>query len=124
MSESAERWFPTDLGHTSTGFVTNMRASLSAEIVKHCALVAGVDDGEDSAGRARVGLMPASQVAERAADIADALVAIWETRGWIRPTTMTEEEDWRHVGQLHSIKSKAEYARVADELGMTKSQRP
>lgn len=108
-------WFASDIGHTNNGYITSLRAQIAVEIVKHCALVSGYPDGEDTAGRAKVGLMPAHAVAARANAVANALVEEWENKGWIRPTTMTPEEDWVRVGQLHGYKLRGEYPPASPE---------
>lgn len=104
-------WFPSDLGHTDKGYVLSLRAQLAADIVRHAALVTGYPDGNDPAGRSKLGLMPSPAVASRANGIADALVTEWEQLGWVRPTTMTPDEEWTEAGRLSSIKSVAEWKR-------------
>lgn len=65
------------------GYGLSLRGAVAMDIIKHCALVTGQDDGEDSAGRSRIKLMAAADVAKRANDIADILVSDWEQRGWV-----------------------------------------
>lgn len=65
------------------GYGLSIRGSVAMDIIKHCALVTGHGDGEDSAGRSKIALMPSGDVAKRANEIADALVTDWEERGWV-----------------------------------------
>ncbi len=58
-------------------------AQLAIEIAKHLALVVGKDDGEDSAGRQKIAIMPADEVALRACDIAEKMYAEFDARGWL-----------------------------------------
>lgn len=109
-------WFPSDLGHSQAGCVISLRAEIAAKIVAHCALVTGCLDGEDSQGRAKVGLLPAAEVAQRANAIAAALITEWEAAGWIRPTVLSPEEDWALAGRLKRISTSEEYKRLSEEL--------
>lgn len=102
-------WFPSDLGRVGDGVVVDLRAKIACEIVRHCALVTGFPDGEDTAGRQKLGLLPARDVALRAVDIADALVEAFESRQWIRKPVMTLEEDWAEAGRLTGIKQETSY---------------
>lgn len=65
------------------GYGLSLRGYIALEIIKHCALVTGVVNGEDSAGRSRIEVMAPNDVADRANLIADALVHGWEDAGWV-----------------------------------------
>jgi hypothetical protein len=93
----------------------DMRWAVATDIIRHAALVAGRDDGEDSAGRAKLGLMPAHEVAARALDIADAMVSGAEERGWFRPATVTNEQRARYAGLLEKVRLYGGYANEKDE---------
>ena len=62
--------YPTDVG----GFALQLAA--------HFAIVAAQPDGEDSAGRAKMGLMHPGDVAQRACQVAEAMWAELNYRGW------------------------------------------
>jgi len=61
----------------------NMRAEIAIKLAEHFAIVAGQEDGEDSAGRRAFKLQSPDQVVARACGIADGLVNEFESRGWI-----------------------------------------
>lgn len=73
----------------------NYTAKLAEQIVNHCAMVTGQVDGEDTAGRQKLKLMDPADVAKRACDIAENMVAIFEARGWIVefPPLPTKEDE-------------------------------
>lgn len=100
-------WFPQDLGHASAGHVLSLRAKVALDIVRHAALVVGYPDGEDHAGRAKLGLMPSAAVAARANGIAAAIVDEWELLGWIREPAITPEEDAKLQGALDVARAEA-----------------
>jgi len=109
-------WFGTDFGQLTRGYVLSLRANLATEIVKQMAIVAGTPNGEDSAGRSKLDVMPSGIVAERAIQIADALVTDFERRGWIRETTMTHEEEARMAGEMSRVKHDAEFKKLSEQL--------
>jgi hypothetical protein len=109
-------WFPPDFGHTGTGYLLSLRATVAAEIVKHCALVTGLPNGEDTAGRQKLGLMSAESVASRANDIANYLVDEWEDRAWVRPVTMTLDEEQQELGRLAQVRHQVEWKETPDDL--------
>lgn len=61
----------------------NGRADLAAQMILRHGLTAGQWDGEDSAGRARVGEKPINETVTRACDLADETMNEFEKRGWI-----------------------------------------
>ncbi len=58
------------------------RADMAIIMLEKWGMVTGFDNGEDSAGRAKIGLMPVDQLIERAFTIAEAAYAEIERRGW------------------------------------------
>lgn len=60
-----------------------MRGEISLKLVEHFAIVAGQDDGEDSAGRRAFKLQSPDQIVSRACEIANTLMDEFEKRGWI-----------------------------------------
>lgn len=114
--ENASHWFPSELGQTHLGYVKSLEATIALDIVKHCALVTAQPDGEDSVGRSKLAVMPAADVATRACDIAEAMVGCWTSRGWLKPTTMTPDQDWTEAGHLQRRKRDAEFSRQREQV--------
>lgn len=69
-------------------------ATLAMEIATRCALIAAIPDGEDSAGRQKLRLPTADELAVRSCEIAAALFAQFQSREWIMdlPAPKTETE--------------------------------
>jgi hypothetical protein len=64
------------------------------------ALIAAADNGEDSAGRAKLRAMTAKEVAVKACDIAEAAFEEFHERGWmVLIPPPTEEQIQRIVGK-------------------------
>ena len=105
-------WFPTEVGRTQYGYNISLRGQVALNIIRHNSLLTAQINGEDSAGRSKMDNMSAKVTAERALDIADALVSGFEARGWITPLTMTPEEDWAASGRLSRIKANQEFSHV------------
>lgn len=61
----------------------NIRAGIAVEMVTKWGMVQGYPDGEDSAGRAKIGLMPVSELVQRACDSAQQLFDEFEKRSWV-----------------------------------------
>jgi hypothetical protein len=60
-----------------------MEAEIARDIAIRWALVTGIPDGEDSAGRQKLRLPTAEELAERSANIASALYTQFDQRGWL-----------------------------------------
>ncbi len=60
----------------------DQRAELALLMIEKWGMVQGYPDGEDSAGRARIGLMPIGKLIDRAFECADAAYLEIERRGW------------------------------------------
>ena len=58
-------------------------ASFAMAILERWAMVQGQTDGEDSAGRARLKLMPVDEAVQRACDISESAYAAFRVRGWM-----------------------------------------
>lgn len=75
----------------------NHRATFAIEMMVRIALASGETSGEDSAGRAKLELMSAKEVVQRACDIADNAFSEFEKRGWLidvpGPELLTKQED-------------------------------
>lgn len=67
-------------------------ARFAFSLIEKWGLVAGRPDGEDSAGRSRLGLMPANEIVTRAFDTAEIAWTEAQRRGW-----MLEVPDWKTV---------------------------
>lgn len=96
------------------GIALNFQLSLAIDIARQSAIVAGADDGEDSSGRRALRLLKPAEVAERAMDIAANLVSGAEARGWIRPTTISDEQRAQYAGLLEKLKLHAGYNQKDD----------
>lgn len=62
--------------------VLDCKAELALLMIEKWGMVQGYPDGEDSAGRAKIGLMPIEKLIERAFESAEAAYAEIEKRGW------------------------------------------
>lgn len=90
---------------------TDLRFNIAEKIVLHCALVAGKESGEDSAGRQAIQLMAAKDVAARALDIAGELVDQAMARDWIKDATLTDEDKTLYASRLLCISDTARYTK-------------
>lgn len=66
-------------------FTPSMRAGLAMDMARKWGMVAGKPDGEDSEGRAKLGLLSPAEVVERAIETADLLMTEIEARDWMLP---------------------------------------
>lgn len=73
--------------------IASYTALLAERIVNHCAMITAQVDGEDTAGRQKLKLMDAADVAKRACDIAENMVAIFDARGWVNVFPPPPKED-------------------------------
>lgn len=60
-----------------------VKAKCALDMMTRWGMVSGVPDGEDSAGRAKVGLATEEQVVDRACKVTDLAFKQFENRGWI-----------------------------------------
>lgn len=65
--------------------VVSYEAELATRFATHFAMIAGKIDGEDSAGRSKLSLMPVQEVIDRAVCLASGMVEAFEREGWIEP---------------------------------------
>ncbi len=72
---------PRALVHTRQ-FLSD-EAKFMMAIIERWAMVAATPDGEDSAGRAKLGHLPIEEMVVRAAEVAERLFKELETRGWL-----------------------------------------
>lgn len=63
--------------------VLDRRAEIALIMIEKWGMVAGYTDGEDSAGRSKIELMPVDQLVERAFSTAEVAYAEIERRGWL-----------------------------------------
>jgi hypothetical protein len=61
----------------------NAVARIATDIAARFALIAAIPDGEDSAGRQKLRLPTAEELASRSASIAEALWNEFQQRGWL-----------------------------------------
>ena len=62
--------------------IFSKKADLALLMIEKWGMVQGFPDGEDSAGRAKLGLMPIDKLIERAFNCADEAFKEIEKRGW------------------------------------------
>ena len=97
-------WFPEDYGYAMSGW----SRACGRPWPSTSSSTAPWSPGR----RARIGLLPAVDVAQRAVEIADALVGQFEARGWIRRPGLTIDDEARQAGHLERLKRETEF----DEL--------
>lgn len=61
----------------------NLAGEIAERLCSHIAMIAAVNNGEDSAGRAVARLLTPGEVAQRACNIAENLVSEFEERRWL-----------------------------------------
>lgn len=105
-------WFSNPYINLRTGAIAegqmDIRGKIALDIIRHCALVAAKADGEDSTGRQRLLELNAKEVADKACDMADAMVVNFEERGWLKPYPPLEEHMTK-VMQLESMMDNLRY---------------
>lgn len=76
-------------------FARKEEASIAYTLAEKFGVIAATGDGEDSAGRQKIALMPPAEVVKRACDIAALLVQEIESRGWYFeiPAPVTRQRD-------------------------------
>ena len=112
-------YFPEyEADHFSQGYTLSLEAKIALDIIRHCALVAAQEAGEDSTGRAKLGLIPENEVALRAANIAGHLTEEFRERGWVKAFTDAPEVAAAKIGAFKGIAEHAMYGRagVSKEL--------
>lgn len=77
----AESNFPTTAIHETMR--PEIVASFAMVLIEKWGMVAAIDDGEDSAGRAKIRLATPAEVVDRAAEVASLAMTEFEARGWI-----------------------------------------
>ena len=66
-------------------------ANAALAFIEKWGMVAGIPDGEDSAGRARIRLATPEEVVDRAIAVAAGAFRAFEAHGWIQPIPSPEE---------------------------------
>ena len=93
-----------DPDRPATGYAISLRGRVAITLVEKWGTVAGYDAGEDSVGRAKIGLMSPSDVVKRALEMADLIIVGLEEHSWIRPGVATSEEVAARAGRAESAK--------------------
>lgn len=62
--------------------VANRAADLTCDLIARWGMVAGLEDGEDSSGRAKLRLATPKEMVKRACDTAEMLIKEIEKRDW------------------------------------------
>ena len=102
----AELWGNEELdpARPAIGYAISLRGKLAITLVERWGTVAGYDTGEDSAGRAKIGLMLPADVVNRATEMASLLVDALEQREWVKPGTALPEEVAERAGRIEQAK--------------------
>lgn len=69
----------------------NMEARIAIALMERWGMVAAMEDGEDSAGRAKLRLSTEEEVVKRACDCAEMAVEEFRRRGWMVPGPSWDE---------------------------------
>jgi len=77
-----EEWGRTEIA-VYKKIALSSKALLAISMMERWGLVAGEPDGEDSAGRSKLNLMPVKQLVERACETADIAFKEFKERKWI-----------------------------------------
>jgi len=97
-----EYWLgETDVPRFSALF--EIRGHIALVLVEKWGTVAGYSSGEDTAGRARLDLLPPQELVDRCITIAELLVEGLERKQWIKRDEQTSEERAKRSGELHGI---------------------
>lgn len=113
----SKQYWPNEKLHApihERGYAVELRGALALEFVEKWGMVQGIDGGEDSAGRARLSLMPIDDVISRAVHMADGIVSALEEAGWIREPALTTEAITEYAGELAALRSEVEFANRAE----------
>lgn len=93
---------PATFGNPNRNVIHNQEcpnsiAAFAMDIMHHLAISTACPDGEDSAGRQKLKLLPPDGVAQRACEIADAAFREFEIRQWMIDTplpSLKSKKDW------------------------------
>ena len=83
-----------------------LEAKFAMALIERWGMVAGIEDGEDSAGRAKIRLISSKEVVERAVDVTSRAMAEFEARGWLKHLPTMEQME-REVAQRKKETEKA-----------------
>lgn len=64
-------------------FMYSAQASFATALAERWGMVAGIEDGEDSAGRSKLRCMTPQEIADKACETAEAMLAKFRQLGWI-----------------------------------------
>lgn len=79
----ANRWDPELRNvHVCKTLAPNHKAEAALAMMERWGMVAGVPDGEDSAGRQKLRLATSEELVSRACEVADMAYAAFAERGW------------------------------------------
>ena len=77
--------------------IESRQAQFAMDLMRHFALVAASDDGEDSAGRAKLRTLSAEEVAQKACELAAAAYNEFHERGWLIEVPMYTDEQVKKI---------------------------
>lgn len=78
---SGPKWFQE--AQLAPSLAMGATAELAYRLAERMALVAGMPDGEDAAGRQKLRMMTPDEVTTRSCEIASKMMAEFEARGWL-----------------------------------------
>lgn len=80
--ETEHRWNRGEVTVYRT-LATNLKADMAMRMIERWGSVAGIPDGEDSAGRQKLRLQGVDEIVKYACDAADRCVEEFRARGWL-----------------------------------------
>ena len=95
------------------GVTFDLHTTLAWELIRHFGTVAAKLDGEDTQGRAKLGLQEASELVDRAFSITDRFIETSEKREGIKQMAPIMERA-KISGQCDRVKLDESYKRVKD----------
>lgn len=91
--------------------VMNNEARFVLVLLEKWGMIQGTDDGEDSAGRAKIRMMTVDETVDRAIDMSQAAFTAMRARGWI-----VEDMTWAQVLKAVDEEKKLAQAKRLAEL--------
>jgi len=111
-----KKLFPNEMAvEAGHGCVLALRARMAWELVSRFALISAQPDGEDTAGRQKLNLLPPTDVVSRCFAITDEFMDVVERREEIKPLTLTLEQRHAERGRLSNIEHKGTWAALKED---------
>lgn len=100
--------------HLHFNFSLEARAAFAWDLIKTHPNIAGVEDGNDPTGRAKLRLQSPKELVTRSFEIADLFFAEVTNRGEIHEPALTAEDRAKKAGQLDAIRREETYKPMTD----------